>query len=76
MKTSSDNSSAATSRAPFAPATKLEHVPFVFYEIFDLATRGKSGEIVPLIKSVIEITQTEPDGLAKLPLIVQSQEER
>jgi hypothetical protein len=44
-------------------------VPIVFYEILDLATRGKSREIVPLIKSVIEITQQQPDSLRNLPRV-------
>jgi len=45
-------------------------VRFVFYEILDLATRGKSAEIMPLIQSVIKVTQAEPDSLAKLPQVV------
>lgn len=39
----------------------------VFYEILHLATRGQAAEIVPLIQSVIDVTQIEPDSLAKLP---------
>jgi hypothetical protein len=64
-----NNSSPATCRAPFAPATELEHVPFVFYEILHLATRGQSAEIVPLIKSVIEVTQRQADSLLNLPRV-------
>jgi hypothetical protein len=41
----------------------------VFYEILHLATRGQAAEIVPLIQSVIEVTQVEPDSLANLPNI-------
>jgi hypothetical protein len=67
MPRSKSNSSIATARAPYAPATRLEHVPFVFYEIEELATRGKSAEIVPLIQSVIAVTQADPEGLKKLP---------
>lgn len=64
---SKSNSSAATARPPYAPAETLAEVPFVFYEIFELATRGKSAEIVPLIKSVIRVTQADPDALKNLP---------
>jgi hypothetical protein len=42
-------------------------VPVVFYEILHLATCGQAAEIVPLIQSVIEVTQIEPNSLAKLP---------
>lgn len=38
----------------------------VHYEILDLATRGKAAEIVPLIKSVIAVTQADPGALAKI----------
>jgi hypothetical protein len=44
-------------------------VPFALYEILDLATRGKSAEIVPLIQSVIEVTQIDPSSLANLPRV-------
>jgi hypothetical protein len=44
-------------------------VPFVFYEIPHLATRGQSAEIVPLIKSVIEVTQRQGDSLLNLPRV-------
>jgi len=69
MKRSKSSSSAATARAPFGLATKLEHVPVVFYEILHLATRGQSAEIVPLIRSVIEVTQKQADSLASLPRV-------
>lgn len=62
-----DQSSQATKRAPFQPVTRLEQVPIAFYEILELATRGESAAIVPLIESVITVTQAEPEGLAKLP---------
>lgn len=67
MKPSSSNSSAATCRAPFAPATRLEHVPIVFYEILNLATKAGQSEIATLIKSVITVTQADPESLVKLP---------
>ncbi len=67
MKASKSNSSAATSRAPFAPATELEHVPVVFYEILYLAKQEKGLEIVPLIESVIQVTQKQADSLTCLP---------
>ena len=60
--------SQATKRAPYQPVTRLEQVPIAFYEILQLATKGQSAEIVPLIKSVIAVTQQDADGLAKLPL--------
>ena len=79
MKRSNNNSSPATARAPFAQATRLDHVPVVFYEILHLATRGQEdggtdavdscAQIARLIQSVITITQIEPDSLAKLPEI-------
>ena len=47
--------------------TRLEQVPIAFYEILELATRGESAQIVPLIQSVISVTQIEPDALANLP---------
>lgn len=56
-------------RAPYEPAETLAEVPFVLYEIWELAANGKSAEIVPLIRSVIRVTQIEPDALAKLPQV-------
>jgi hypothetical protein len=44
-------------------------VPFVFYKILHLATCGQSAEIVPLIKSVIEVTQRQAESLAHLPRV-------
>jgi hypothetical protein len=67
MKHLNNNSSAATCRAPFAPATQLEHVPIVFYEILNLATKSGQSEIATLIKSVIAVTQSDPESLLKLP---------
>ena len=75
MKPSSSNSSAATARPPFSPAETLAEVPFVLYEIWELAANGKASEIVPLIKSVIKVTQLQPDGLAKLPQVEAPQPE-
>jgi hypothetical protein len=60
---------AGGSRKCFALATELVHVPFVLYEIWDLAKRGRHLEIVPLIKSVIEVTQRQADSLAHLPRV-------
>lgn len=74
MKHSSDNSSAATARPPFAPAETLAEVPFVFYEILQLATENKAADIVPLIKSVIRVTLLDADALSKLPQIADSGE--
>lgn len=62
-----DKPSQPTKRAPYQPVTRLEQVPIAFYEILELATRGESAQIVPLIQSVISVTQIEPDALAKLP---------
>ncbi len=50
-------------------------MPFVLYEIWELAANGKASEIVPLIKSVIKVTQLQPDGLAKLPQVEAPQPE-
>lgn len=43
----------------------------MFYEILELATCGKSEEIIPLIKSVIRVTQADPQGLQKLPHVAE-----
>jgi len=51
----------------FQPATELSHVPVALYEIQFLATRGRCEEILPLIQSVIAVTQSRPDCLADLP---------
>jgi len=67
MKHTNDKSSRATKRHPFEPVTRLEQVPIALYEILELATRGESGKIVPLIESVITVTQIDAEGLAKLP---------
>lgn len=70
MKNSKSNLSATTKgKAPFEPAETLAEVPFVLFEIWELATRGKSAEIVPLIRSAIRVTQSAPDALANLPLV-------
>ena len=74
MKRSSNSSSAATARPPFAPAETLAEVPFVFYEILQLATENKAAEIVPLIRSVIQVTLLDPDALGKLPQAAESGE--
>lgn len=71
MSNSKLNSSAATARPPYSPAETLVEVPFVFYEILELATCGKSEEIIPLIKSVIRVTQADPQGLQKLPRVAE-----
>lgn len=71
MKHSNNNSSLATAKAPYTPATRLVEVPIVLYEILDLATRGQAAAIVPLIQSVIDVTQAEPGSLAKLPHVAQ-----
>lgn len=71
MRNSKSNSSAATARAPFAPATELDHVPFVFYEIKYLALNGKNADIVPLIESVITVTQRHADALLNLPRVAE-----
>jgi hypothetical protein len=75
MSHSKSSSSKATARAPFAPATELDHVPIVFYEIKYLATRGQSAEIVPLIDSIIAVTQQHSDALSRLPPVVLDQVE-
>ena len=64
---SKTNSSLLTARAPYQPVKRLVEVPIAFYEILDLASKGKSDEIVPLIKSIIAVTQADPASLTKLP---------
>lgn len=49
-------------------------MPFVFYEIRYLATRGQSAEIVPLIDSVIAVTQKQADSLRNLPHVAENAE--
>ena len=66
MKPTRNNSSQTTKRAPFQPITRLEQAIIALYEIQDLATRGKSAEIVPLIKSVIQVIQDSGKSLAEL----------
>jgi hypothetical protein len=41
-----------------------------FYDVWELAEAGDCQQIIPLIKSIIEVTQTEPAGLARLPELV------
>ncbi|MGH9799764.1 MAG: hypothetical protein ACRD82_05315, partial [Blastocatellia bacterium] len=41
-------------------------MPIAFYEIADLATRGETAVILPLIQSVIEVTQAQPGSLREL----------
>lgn len=67
MKTTKDNSSQTTKRAPFQPINRLEQVIIALYETKDLATRGKSAEIVPLIESVINTIQNSGRSVAELP---------
>lgn len=67
MKRSSGNSSLATARAPFAPATRLEHVPIALYEVLYLATQSRPEDIVPLVKSIIAVTQIDAEAFTKLP---------
>jgi len=53
-------------------------VPCVFYEIKWLATRGQEGDcarILPLIDSVIEVTQRQADNLAYLPRVAEGEVE-
>lgn len=71
MKPTSDKPLPATKRAPYQPVTRLEQVPIAFYEILELATRGESAQIVPLIQSVISVTQVAPDALVKLPHVAE-----
>jgi hypothetical protein len=67
MKPSNGNSSLATARAPFAPATRLEHVPIALYEILYLATVSRPQDIVPLVKSIIAVTQIDAEAFIRLP---------
>lgn len=46
-------------------------MPFVFFEIKYLATRGESQQIVPLIESVIAVTQRRADSLLNLPHVAE-----
>jgi hypothetical protein len=49
----------------------LKKMPIAFYEILELAARGESAQIVPLIQSVIRVTQADPDALSKLPHVAE-----
>lgn len=67
MKPSSGNSSLATARAPFAPATRLEHVPIALYEVLYLATQAQLSDVVSLVKSIITVTQIDSEAFIRLP---------
>ena len=73
MKDTKDKSSKPTKRAPFQPVTRLEQVPIAFYEIRELATRGDATLIVPLIDSVIALTNATPNALATLPHVAEKE---
>lgn len=49
-------------------------MPIAFYEILALATRGDCEKIVPLMQSVIEVTQRQADSLARLPYTIDEAE--
>lgn len=42
-------------------------MPFVFYEIEELAAEGKSAQILPLIRSVIKLTEASAGSIRNLP---------
>jgi hypothetical protein len=78
MKHTKDHSSPATKRAPFEPVKQLEQVPIALYESLHLARKGKEDhgcieceQLIPLLKSTIEIALADPDGVSKLAEIWQ-----
>lgn len=66
MNSTSTKSSASTSRAPYAPATDLIHVPLALWEVQELAEVGDAAAIVPLIKSIIKVTLKDADAWQKV----------
>ena len=49
-------------REPFAPISSLLQVPVALFEIQALAVQGDNVRIVPLIKSVIQVTLADPQA--------------
>ena len=66
MNNTNAKSSASTSRAPYAPATDLIHVPLALWEIQELAEVGDAAAIVPLIKSIIKVTLRDAEAWQKV----------
>lgn len=64
----SKSSSSAVIRAPFEPIKNLYEVPGALYEIKWLASQDESERIIPLIDSIIKITQADPEAWTKLLL--------
>ena len=67
MASKSNSSQPTQARAPHTPVKRLVEVPTAFYDIWELALAGRNDDIVPIIKSIIQVTQTEPAGLLRLP---------
>jgi hypothetical protein len=53
-------------RDPFGPINNLLQVPIALFEIQALAIRGDNDKIVPLIKSVIEVTLSDAHSWHKV----------
>lgn len=66
MANSNSNSSRSISRGPFEPATRVEHLPVVFYEILYLAKEAGHAQIEQLIQSVIDISGASPGCLSEM----------
>jgi hypothetical protein len=64
MKDTKKPSSPITKRAPFQPISRPDQMLTALFEIKDLATRGESAAIVPLVDSLIAVAIANPGRLA------------
>lgn len=64
MKDTKKPSSPITKRAPFQPISRPDQMLTALFEIKDLATRGESAAIVPLVDSLIAVAIANPGKLA------------
>lgn len=64
MRDTKKHSSPITKRAPFQPISRPDQMLTALFEIKDLATRGESVAIVPLVDSLIVVAIANPGKLA------------
>lgn len=65
MPRSKSNSSQGI-RAPFEPISKLWEVPAALYEIKWLATQDEADRILPLVDSILKVTEADPQAWEQL----------
>lgn len=68
MKDTKKPSSQIMKRAPFQPISRPDQMLTALFEIKDLATRGESPAIVPLVDSLIAVAIANPGKLAACAL--------